>query len=486
MGDDPAVVGLVDIERANLRWWMDQLSIRFGVWAPYLLSVKLFGTGEVGFFVPTWIISSSFSSVAYLLLRRNGYSVRGSVFGGLFVVLSPFEILIGTSFANDIFLAGAFVYAYVAWQRRDDFPKLSGALVAALLWFGFFNKAWAVFVVPFLAIDFVGDLHGRRRLAFWSSLVIITLLLHAATADSYMRALGDPFPWMKLLPAHYPVRPGDMQRVLLIYPYQLLVGDDGMHTTLFGAVPYVWLVALCVAVLGRGARDVFCRDRFGTELLVMWLGIFLLINFAPNYYSLREYHSAPRIFRYLTPISFFLSLHTAKLLLDGARCFSTAMPSLVAPLCAVGLLAGNLVGAVRAIAPGRENRRVVEAVVATVGRSCPPVLIIERWQSYFFGRFYLRDRCPKTLVVGIQSDGYADEQVERMERILRAQERALPEGAMLVTGLGSYVYYSCWGCVIDPEHLKGPMAEGWELVRDFGRITFRFKPIEVKLWRWRG
>ena len=67
--------------------------------------------------------------------------------------------------------------------------------------------------------------------------------------------------------------------------------------------------------------------------------------------ALREYHSAPRIFRYLTPISFFLSLHTAKLLLDGARGFSTAMPSLVAPLCAVGLLAGNLVGAVRAIAP---------------------------------------------------------------------------------------------------------------------------------------
>lgn len=483
LGDDTNLVAIVDVKLRDLSWGLEQVNLRFGAWGPYLLSARLFGMGELGFFMPTWIVSSSFASVAYLLLRRHGYSTAGSVFGGLFVGLSPFEVLIGTSFANDIFLAGAFAYAYLAWQYRDDLPKLSGTLVATLLWFAFFNKVWAAYVAPFLGIAFLADVTRRRRLAFWSSLVIVSVVLHGATAYSYMRATGDPVPWMHLLPAHYPVPPGEIGRALMIYPDQILFGDADLHTTLFGVVPYVWLLAFCLAVVLRGPRAVLLRDRFGTELFVMWFGIFFLINFVPNYYSLKEYHSAPRIFRYLTPISFFLSLHAAKLLLDCARRLPARLAPVVAPACAVLLLAANVVGAVQATAPGRENRRMVDDVVATVAGSCPPVLLIESWQGYFFRRVYLRGRCDQTRVIAIPSNGWGDAGVENM---LRTNERDLPAGSMLVTGLGGYVYYACWGCLIQPEQMKAPMAEEWELVKDSGQLTIRPTPVDVKVWRWRG
>ncbi len=483
MGDDAAVVGITDVKRGDLTWHLEQVNLRFGVWAPYLLSGKLFGTGELGFFMPTLIVSSSFAAVAYLLLRRLGYSFAGSVFGGLFVGLSPFEVLIGTSFANDIFLAGAFVYAYLAWQYRDRLPNVSGILVAVLLWFAFFNKAWAVYLVPFLAVDFVADVYRRRRLAFWASTVVVTLVLHAATAYSYMRSTGDPFPLLHLLPAHYPVPRSELLHLLLTYPYQIVVGDELTRSTLFGPVAYVWLVALCCAVVLRGPREVFRRDRFGTELLVMWLGVFLLINFVPNYYSLTEYHSAPRIFRYLTPISFFLSLHAAKLLLDCSSRLAGRLPASVVALLGVLLLAANLVGAFRATAPGRQNRRAVDDVVAAVAERCPPVLIMENWQGYFFGRLYLHDKCPRTRVVNLSLVGFGDEHIEEN---IHVQLPELPRNAMLVTGLGSYVYYPCIGCFIDAAQLKLSPADGWERVRDAGRLTFRPTPVEAEVWRYRG
>jgi hypothetical protein len=481
MGDDVNVVVLVDAKRASLQFVPEQVNMRFGVWVPYLLSGKLFGPGELGFFMPTWIISSSFASVAYVLLRRNGYSKAGAVFGGLFVALSPFEILIGTSFANDIFLAGVLVYGYLAWQRRDESPKVSGILIGVLLWFGFFNKAWIVYVAPFLGIELLRDVWGRRRIAFWSSIAVSSVLLQAATAYMFLRALGEPLPWLKELPANYPVPAAEMTRVLLTYPKHLFLGDPDTDTPLFGLVPYLWLLGLGAVVFARGARAVF-RDRFGNELLVMWLGMFLLINFVPNALSLSEYRSAPRIFRYLAPISFFLSLHTAKLLLDVRQYGLGAMPARGAALCALLLLGTNVLWAVWATAPGRQNRRIVEDVAAAVRAQCPPMLIMESWQGYFFKRMYLRESCPQMQIVQYPSNG-AD--VLELEQRLREQERDLPAGAMLVTGLGNFVYYPCHTCTIDPSRFRAPLSAGWELVRTTDPITFKPTPIEVKVWRWR-
>jgi hypothetical protein len=479
MGDDMAVVAISDVQSGGIHWIREQVNLRFGVWAPYLLSFKIFGSGELGFFVPTWVVSSSFASVAYLLLRRWGYSIAGALFGGLFVGLSPFEVLIGATMANDIFLAASFAYALLVWQYRDEIPKVAGALIGALLWFGFFNKAWVIYVFPFLGLEFLRDSFRGRRFGFWACFIAVTLVLHAAAAWSYMRQLGDPFPLLKLLPAHYPVPRAEMRRVLLLYPKQILFGDPDTATTLFGIVPYVWLIAFCIALVLRGPRTVLVRDRASLELLVMSVGIFLLINFVPNYYSLTEYHSAPRIFRYLTPISFFLSLYAAKLLLDLAP----RIPAVVAAVCAVALLAANVAGAVRATAPGRENRRIIQGVVATVAADCPPELVIDSWQGWFFQRLYLKKKCPKTVVRGISVRWLGDEVAEQA---FHDAEAHVPDGAMMVTGFGSYVYYTCSGCRIDPDHMKTPIAKQWELVRDIGQVTFRPEPLDVKVWRWRA
>jgi hypothetical protein len=482
MGDDVNLVILIDVKRQSLQFAREQVNMRFGTWAPYLLSGKLFGNGELGFFMPTWIISSSFASAAYFLLRRHGYSKAGAAFGGLFVGLSPFEVLIGTSFANDIIFTAALVYGYLAWQRRDDLAILSGILIGVLFWFGFFNKAWMVYLAPFLGIELLRDLWRRRRVAFWSSLALSSVLLQAATAYMFVRALGEPFPWLKELPANYLVPPHELKRVLLIYPTQLFVGDPITKTPLFGLVPYFWLLGFAGVLVTRGFRAVF-RERFGNELLVLWLGIFLLINFVPNSLSFSEYRSAPRIFRYLTPISFFLSLHTAKLLLDVRRAGLAAMPATGAALCGVLLLATNVLWAVWGTAPGRQNRRIVEDVTAAIAADCPPVLIMESWQGYFFKHMYLRDKCPRTELVPYPTSGH---NTLELEQRLREQERELPAGSMLVSGLGNYVYYPCFACTIDPSRFRAPLSDGWEVVRTTGPITFKPTPVDVKVWRWRG
>lgn len=483
MGDDMAVVAVADTQSPKLHWVREQINLRFGVWAPYILSFKIFGDGELGFFAPTWIISSSFASLAFILLRRWGYSVAAAVFAGLFVGLSPFELLIGTSMANDIIFAAVFVYGFVIWQYRDAVPKLAGALIGALLWFGFFNKAWVIYAFPFLGIEFLRDFYNRgRRSGFWALVAGTMLVLHAATAWSLMRSLHDPFPLLKLLPAHYPVPPAKLRQVLLIYPREIFIGDDETRTTLFGAVPYVWVVVFCAALVLRGPRRVLIRDRPNVELLAMSLGMFLMINFVPNYYSLTEYHSAPRIFRYLFPISFFLSLHTAKLLVDCAAALPRAA-SVVAPVCAAGLLVVNMIGALRATGPGRENRRIVDAVTETIAAECPAEVLMDNWQGYFFGRLYLKKKCPKTVVHGIAFRFRGDDMAEKE---FHDYEAHLADGSMMVTGLGSYVYYPCNDCRIEPAYMKTPIAKQWEVVRDVGQITFKAVPVDVKVWRWRA
>jgi hypothetical protein len=155
----------------------------------------------------------------------------------------------------------------------------------------------------------------------------------------------------------------------------------------------------------------------------------------------------------------------------------------VAPSVAVALVAAEVAGAVRATAPGRENRRIVQAITATVAAECPPELLIDSWQSYFFNRIYLREKCPKTLVRGISYRWLGDEEGEKM---FHQYEARVPEGSMMVSGLGSYVYYPCGGCRIDVAQMKTPIAKEWEVAADIGQITFKPEPLDVKVWRWRA
>ena len=46
------------------------------------------------------------------------------------------------------------------------------------------------------------------------------------------------------------------------------------------------------------------------------LVFFLLLNFFPNNFTFDRYYSVPRIFRYLAPLSYGLSLLAARLVLD--------------------------------------------------------------------------------------------------------------------------------------------------------------------------
>ena len=108
------------------------------------------------------------------------------------------------------------------------------------------------------------------------------------------------------------------------YPKLIFVGSD-LGDDLFGMVPYllVGLLALKIAarwlpssVRSSGSADFARWDRLDVLLLTVYVVFLVLLDLVPNGFALDQYYSAPRIFRYLVPLSFAMTLHAAKMLLD--------------------------------------------------------------------------------------------------------------------------------------------------------------------------
>src|SRR5262249_50601009 len=146
--------------------------------------------------------------------------------------------------------------------------------------------------------------------------------------------------------ASYPTSTADLPQLFTHYPKLLFVGSD-LGTTLFGAVPYLLVVLLCLKIVtrwlpARGGWDFARWDRLAV-LLVAASGAFsALLHFFPNSFSFDRYYSVPRIFRYLSPLSFPLTLHVAKMLIDLAAAVARRPRLLLVPVF-LALIAVNVV-----------------------------------------------------------------------------------------------------------------------------------------------
>ena len=98
------------------------LQYRFSMWGFNVLSLRLLGSSETAFFLPTLLMSASLSVVAYLLLQAGAYSRRNSFLAGLFVASAPFEILLGALRANDLILAWFLALALLAFMGLSNRP----------------------------------------------------------------------------------------------------------------------------------------------------------------------------------------------------------------------------------------------------------------------------------------------------------------------------------------------------------------------------
>jgi tetratricopeptide (TPR) repeat protein len=472
LGDDPQEFPMILQIMSHGPDWKDQLHLRFAGWILNYFSFVLFGVSETTLFLPTFIVSSSLPVIAYALLVRWGYRPVRALLGGLFVATAPFEVVLGTLRANDLYLAWALALGFALLVFLEERPVLQGLGIAVCLWFGFYVKLWAVYVLPALGIYYVMGRRWRAALSFCA----VSAVVHGITCAYWKAQLGTYMPFFTATAFSYAVPRQEVVRVLLKYPLVMFRGSEEFGTTFFGAVAYVLLLLLVVKGIVQRRFD-----RADRLLIGFYGSVFLLIEFFPNGFKLDAYYSVPRIFRYLAPLSFPMTLHAAKMLLDmspsrlrlGRLDVAAAVPVLL-----VGL---NLHHAAEATRVARVYRQNLRAVLRDLERLKPPKFVAEAVMAGYFKDLYVdADRYPIDVVVPIGPHNAPD-----YERWLGDNEASLPEGTMLLSGLGSFIHYGAHLDGFRLEWFDQPLSARWKLVKEYGLLTYLPRPERTRLWRLR-
>jgi len=454
----------------------DQFELRFGVWLFNVAAFKLFGISEFGFFVPTVLMSASLGLVGYAILVRWGYAVLPAFAAALMIAAAPFDVLLGGLRANDVILAWLVGLAIAALVVLDERPVWQGLAVALCGWLGFYVKLWIVYFLPVLGVHYLVEAWRRGR---WRGAIVFalaSLVLHGATCAFWKWRMGYWLPFIWQHAATYPVTPGDLARVLRIYPDLLLHGSE-YGTTLFGSVPYLVALGLTLKLVGTVARrfGVGCRmDARDWALFGCYATFFLLLNFFPNSLAFDRYYSPPRIFRYLAPLSFPMTLHLAKMVLD----LSPARAGWLGVVALLALTGWNLHQTVEAAAPSRAYRAKLMAVVRDVRERRPPMLVAEFWISYFLAKVYLRDLAREIQVMPPIRTYVARDYDAWLQR---RQSELLP-GPLLLTGFGSCVHYGAHRDLFRLALFQSGLHPAWKVLKDFGPLAYVPQPEPVRLW----
>src|SRR6266849_4721237 len=173
LGDDPNYFQTYfEIYRSGVYDPNEPYAMRFGIWVPVVLCMKVLGVTEAGF-----IGAITFCSLLNLLLvyaiARQEWGPGGGLLAMALLAAFPLDVLCSTLFANDIILAA---YCFAAfWLFRESLAEhvrpglrlLSAVATGPLLLCGFVAKPWVIFIGPLLVCEAIPRL--RRR---WSSVAV--------------------------------------------------------------------------------------------------------------------------------------------------------------------------------------------------------------------------------------------------------------------------------------------------------------------------
>jgi hypothetical protein len=483
MGDDgqefPILLHIIDHEPILT----DQIHRRFMGWLLNLIFFKLFGVSETSYFLPAWLLSSSLSIFGYAILLNRGYSLRSAMFAGLMIASAPYEILTGAVRMNDLILSWLMVAAFGVLLIFKHRAVMQGIIIAICLWLGFFTKLWVVYIFPLFFLYYGLQIIKHKKWNGFISFLLCSFLLHGAMSIFWKIKIGLFFPFFYSHASNIPVAPYHLFSWFTKYPRMIFQGSE-YGTTLFGAVPYLLLIALVIKLV-LGIR--FSHDKkAGWDSLDFWLlfyytSLFLLINFFPNSFDFSAYYSVHRIFRYLTPISFPMTLHLAKLIIDICHLlFKRVRIYNWTTIIAFSLLIVlNIYHAAEATRYGRTYRKNLKSVIQEVKKSAPPAVLAESWLSCFLKHTYLKSQEDKTqvlLVLGIHL-------INEYEAWLDENESTLPEDTMLISGLAGYVF----GCTHEEGFLltqfSKPLSSNWKIHKEFGVLDYLPVPEKVILWK---
>lgn len=481
--DDAQELPIVVYTLANGIDWNAYLMDRFPVWLFNYLVQKAIGTSEFSFFLPTVFLSSALSPIGFFVLRRFGYSRRRALSAGILTAAAPFEIMIGTLRANDLFLEFFLALAFLLLFACETAPVRQGLLVAAALWLGFYVKLWAVYALVPLGFYYLGQVFRHRRIKGVVSFALASGVLHAAGFAFWKVKTDVFFPFLHKLPGTYPVAPRDLIWQFGQYPRAMLYGSE-FGTTLFGGIPYVMCACILVKLAGAllKSRGLFF-DRLDKSLFCFYAVFFVLLNFFPNNFRFDVYYSVPRIFRYLAPISFPLALHAAKGLIDIAQWaasrpgFAPAQRWIYAAVVAAALTL-SVFEAAEATGPGRMQRRGLIGAVGEITQICPPQVVVESWLKGFMQDVFVAPKCRSTIITTVDRVYTAS----AYEEWLAKAQNSWPPGTLLLSGIGSCVHIGCHQCGFRLNWFAKALSADWQLIYTGAVLDFLPRPEPVRLW----
>jgi hypothetical protein len=459
----------------------DAFHIRFGVWLFNVAFFRLLGVSEFSFFLPTFLMSASLGVIGYFLMLFWGYGEKNSFVAGLFVASAPFEILIGVVRANDLIFSWFLALGLASFLMLEKRPVLQGALLAVFMWLAFYVKLWVVYLFPPIAIYYLFNFVRRGSWKGAASFATMSLALHCTMGIYFQSAGGMFFPFFEYHSATYPVEPGALMQVFSEYPRMLFIGSQ-FGTTFFGYVPYLLLalVSFKLVLLLARSRSKFARfDRLDVYLIAFYATFFLMLEFFPNTFVFDRYYSAPRIFRYLAPLSFPMTLHLAKMVLDigksgmFARKLGRGWPAAALAI----LIVVNIVQANDATMPGQSYKRALLSVVKDVESISPSNVIFESWIKFFMSEVYLKGRGYNILTV----PNYTYDSPAKYEAWLQEITPSLKGRTVLVTGLCNYVHYGCGTCGFRLALFSKPLGPEWKLFSEYD-LGYSNPPEPARVW----
>jgi len=468
--------------------------LRIFLWFFNFLTMKVFGTSEWSFFLPTWVFSSSLSVIAYFILIQNGYSLLEAFASGLFVGSAPFEVFLGTVRANDLFFEWFLALAFLVLTSRLRSHILRGILLAILLWCAFYEKFWcAGYFLPLVAVYYWKDEIRNHEWKGITSFLSLSIALHLSMCLFWKYRTGAYVPFLETTKIGIPPSPvarQDLVATFELYPRMLFSGSE-YHTTLFGLVPYGLIALLLVKTtfaLSAGKRLRF--DVLDKTLILFWGFFFLFTNFVSTSFQFDRYYSIPRIFRYLAPLSFPITLHAGKLAIDLWRTGPLWLAemgvkikrhhvwsSLLAPVMGI-LVILNIVQAAQATRPGRAYRSALMTSLQEIKRLRPPRVVLESWLSGFVDRAY---RSTIGGAVNVTT-AYQIWEPKSYEEWIRRHEASWEDGTVLITGLNGYVYYACYDCGIRRRGFAAGLSPNWVLYKEVGLLDYLPHPEPAALW----
>ena len=519
LGDDLEELHLIKHIYKHGPSFHGHLQYRFGLWSFNVIAFKIFGISEFSFFLPTWVMSSSLSVIGYFILTRNqfavgnlqlasdknkmnqlnGHNVRNlanytrninfyALLASIFIASAPFEILIGTIRANDLILSWFLVLGFFFFIIFKSKPLIQGVSISLFLWLAFYTKLWAIYYLPAIALFYLFRLVKYKEWKGLVSFLISSSALHVITCVYWKIKIGLFIPFFSKFSATYPVAAKDFVRTFWFYPEMLLNGSE-FGTTFFGSIPYILFFLLICKFLVRFAFKHFIVrfDKLDIYLLIYYCSFFVLLNFFPNSFKFDHYYSAPRIFRYLAPISFPMTLHIAKLIIELTMCtnlfkWKNSISSISGYICLTMfafLIAVNVYQTNNATKPGKIYRKALFSILKDIKKESPPIVLAEHWLATFIREIYLKPFSDKVTVFSINNTHNAVD----YEKWLKKNQDKLPDGTLLITGLGSYLYYGAHHCGFRLTRFNNSLSNNWRLIKEYEMLDYLPIQERARLWR---